>query len=78
MKTRGGVGNGLDNGAIRAEDPFQQVLAISRKRKAEDVVVFHDLTNLTEQSLGIFDGIAFTQGVAGEDQLFLRRNQDGL
>jgi len=57
MKTRGGVGNGLDNGAIRAEDPFQQVLAISRKRKAEDVVVFHDLTNLTNKALASSMGL---------------------
>ena len=67
-----GVSDGFDHAAIRAQNAFQQILSVAGDCEAENLSVADRFANLPEQTLGVVDGIALAERVAGEQQFFIR------
>ena len=78
MKTGGGVSDGFNHRAIGSQDPLKQILAVPGDGEAQNVAVADHRPYLSKQGLGIFDRVAFAQGVAGEQKFLLRRHADCL
>ena len=49
VKSGGGVSNGLHHRAVRSQNAFQQILAVSGQGKSHDVLVADHASNLPEQ-----------------------------
>jgi len=73
----GGVGDGLDDRHIRADDVLEQDLAKAGDTERADPG-YAGVADLPEHRLRVLDRVAARRGIAREQQLAVPRERDGL
>src|SRR5580698_499260 len=73
-----GVSDGFNDGAIGAENTFEEILAVAGDAEADDFADADRFADLAKERFGVFDRVALAERVAGEEQFLFGREADGF